>query len=59
MFCVELRGESCKLRPKDSGGRGTGMVRACVRWPWKVVNQFSKRIREWDTGYLCAPEVER
>jgi hypothetical protein len=33
MFCVEFKGESCRLRPRDSGGVGTGIVRACVRWP--------------------------
>lgn len=50
MFCVESSGESCRLRPKESGGVGTGMVRTCVRWPWKVVNGLRSVLREGATS---------
>jgi hypothetical protein len=42
MFWVEFKGESCRLRPIDSGVVGTGIVRACVRWPCSVVSRLPK-----------------
>jgi hypothetical protein len=50
IFCVEFRGASCRLRPRDSGGEGTGTVRACVRWPYKIVNAFFKVSKLEATG---------
>ena len=58
MFCVEFRGASWRVSPRESGGAGTGIVRACVRWPCGLISWLPKYASRGAWGYLCAPEVK-